>query len=725
MLIVFVPIAYSSADSVSTGSSAQHTYIVTFKDTPSKLLTSNQVSVSGFSHKVFQYAQQHDVKTLPGTVKYNYNIINAVALSLTDSQLSALQSRSDIASIVPDEYINADLVAPSELNGYQTMDKVAVLDNVTPVWSNGFDGTGIKVCIIDSGVDTAAFPELGTKLVAWKDFLNDSQTPYDDYGHGTAMAGIIASTDPTYEGQYKGIAYGANIMSAKVIDSSGSFTYSDMIAALDWAVQNHANVVSMSLSLADHDDAMDQAVTDAVNDGLVVVCSAGNAGEGGLGTIKCPSDATDAITVGSVDINNVVDVWSSRGPTVDGQTKPDIAAIGNVVVVYNVTGTPVSLLAYPVPSLTDQYMALDGTSVSTAQVSGIAALLLQANPKLTPLQVKYAIEGSANRVVTNFPNNDTGWGDVDAGAALNEALSGSIMAPVPSSLSTLTTGAQYVRDTIPATMNAGESYVVSVTIANTGSMPWTADDNIQLAGTSDASQFGDYQFAIPDGIAVKHGDQFTFYFTITAPKEGSYNVEYQMANGDQAFGDSVSKSITVGAPLVTDAQFVSETIPATVAVGQTYTGTVTFENTGTAPWNDANKIRLALYGNTANMGINGDTADMWYQMFKIAPTTTVQPGETYTWTFSFTPTNAGDFWLGYSMANEAQGLSFFGQAQATSNTVTSGMLDAQFVSETIPATVAVGQTYTGTVTFKNTGTTPWDESSMIRLACMVTQLTWE
>ncbi len=165
-----------------------------------------------------------------------------------------------------------------------------------------------------------------------------------------------------------------------------------------------------------------------------------------------------------------------------------------------------------------------------------------------------------------------------------------------------------------------------------------------------------------------------------------------------------------------DAQFVSETIPATVAVGQTYTGTVTFENTGTTPWDESSMIRLAIYGNTANMGINGDTADMWYQMFKIAPTTTVQPGETYTWTFSFTPTNAGDFWLGYSMANEAQGLSFFGQAQATSNTVTSGMLDAQFVSETIPATVAVGQTYTGTVTFENTGTTPWDESSMIRLA---------
>ena len=188
----------------------------------------------------------------------------------------------------------------------------------------------------------------------------------------------------------------------------------------------------MSLSNPDHYQPMDDAVHNAVSSGVVVVCSAGNLGPDS-GTIKCPSDAPDAITVGSVNINNVVSSFSSQGPTWDKRTKPDIMAIGESVVSAMASGvSPLGTVYDP------YYMSLDGTSMSTPQVSGISALLLQANHSLTPLQVKYAIMDTARRPDTNYPNNDSGWGLVDAGAAMSEVLSGTIKQPVPSSTPTPT-----------------------------------------------------------------------------------------------------------------------------------------------------------------------------------------------------------------------------------------------------------------------------------------------
>ena len=135
-LIAFVVPICASADTGSSSASDHHTYIVTFKSNPNKLLTSNDLySVSGFKNKVYQYSKQHDVKSIPGTIKYNYDIINAVAVELNDSQLSALKSRSDVASIIPDSYAHAD----SEISGlpsvFVTLDQVAGMNNVTPLWN--------------------------------------------------------------------------------------------------------------------------------------------------------------------------------------------------------------------------------------------------------------------------------------------------------------------------------------------------------------------------------------------------------------------------------------------------------------------------------------------------------------------------------------------------------------------------------------------------------------
>ena len=228
-LIAFIVPTCASADTAGSSSGDHHTYIVTFKDNPNKLLTSdNQYSVSGFKNKIYQYSKQHDVNSIPGTIKYNYNIINAVAVELNDSQLSALEARSDVASVIPDSYAHADSEISDLSSDYIKLDRVASTDNVTPLWDQGYTGTGINVSIIDSGID-ATSPDLVGKVTQWVDFVNhNNATSYDDFGHGTAMAGIIAGSGAESDGQNKGMAYNANLFSAKVLNVNGVASYSDM-----------------------------------------------------------------------------------------------------------------------------------------------------------------------------------------------------------------------------------------------------------------------------------------------------------------------------------------------------------------------------------------------------------------------------------------------------------------------------------------------------------------
>jgi serine protease AprX len=140
----------------------------------------------------------------------------------------------------------------------------------------------------------------------------------------------------------------------------------------------------MSLSNPTHYQPVDDAVHNAVVNGVVVVCSAGNTGPY-TGSIKCPSDSPDAITVGSTDVYDRISTFSSRGPTWDGRTKPDLVAIGEGVISARasgaIVGTPIS----------QYYSYASGTSASCPQISAACAILLDANPDLSPVDVKNAL----------------------------------------------------------------------------------------------------------------------------------------------------------------------------------------------------------------------------------------------------------------------------------------------------------------------------------------------
>lgn len=284
----------------------------------------------------------------------------------------------------------------------------------------GVTGKGIGVAIIDSGIKT--HNALNNKIIGNVVFAGGGQT--DEYGHGTHVAGIIAGTGSAaskvtnlYNG---GIALGASLINVKVLGADGSGLTSDVIAGIDWVVANQKkyNIRVINLSLGhpvmepSATDPLCEAVARAVQAGIVVVASAGNYGktETGtpvLGAISSPGNSPYAITVGSLNtwstaprVDDTVTTYSSRGPTrFDHRMKPDIVAPGNKIV---------SLLAdssyiqkyYPAGYVagggTNAYYRMSGTSMAAAVVSGAAALLLEANPKLDPRQVKLALQMSAS-----------------------------------------------------------------------------------------------------------------------------------------------------------------------------------------------------------------------------------------------------------------------------------------------------------------------------------------
>jgi len=331
----------------------------------------------------------------------------------------------------------------------------------------GYDGSGIGVAVIDSGVaswhDDLSIPSLpGTQRVdQFVDFVNGGTTAYDDYGHGTHVAGIIAGNGFDSGGARAGIAPGARLLVLKVLDGSGRGRISDVIAALDYVVAYraifHTRIINLSIAAgvfeSYNSDLLTLAAKRAVDEGIVVVASAGNAGRNSTGQtvyqgITAPGNAPWVLTVGASSTQGTVDrgddviaAFSSRGPTaIDARAKPDLVAPGvgteslsapgstlfSTKAQYLLNGT--ALTAYP------PYLSLSGTSQAAPVVAGTVALMLQANPALTPNAVKAILQYTAQ----NYQGYDAltqGAGFLDARGAVDLAryFAASLTTPYPSS----------------------------------------------------------------------------------------------------------------------------------------------------------------------------------------------------------------------------------------------------------------------------------------------------
>jgi serine protease AprX len=290
----------------------------------------------------------------------------------------------------------------------------------------GYTGAGVGVAVIDSGItpwhdDLTVQNRQGQRVAKFVDFVNNLPVKYDDWGHGTHVAGIIAGNGYDSSGARLSIAPKATLVALKALDHEGKGRISNIIAALDWAVANRTQynirVINMSLGAgvfeSYHTDPLTVAAKRAVDAGIVVVASAGNMGKAAngqpqYGAIPAPGNAPWVITVGASSTQGTTDrrddvmaLYSSRGPTmIDYAAKPDLVApgSGSVSLSDKSSALYVTKAAYLVAGKQHlnlnylPYLTMSGTSMAAPVVSGTVALMLEANPSLTPNLVKAILQ---------------------------------------------------------------------------------------------------------------------------------------------------------------------------------------------------------------------------------------------------------------------------------------------------------------------------------------------
>ena len=391
----------------------------------------------------------------------------------------------------------------------------------------GFDGSGIGVAIVDSGVANW-HDDLGAERVAhFADFVTYLPQPYDDYGHGTHVAGIIAGNGYDSGGARRGVAPGASLIVLKVLDGAGDGFISNVIAAIDYAIdrKDEFNIRVLNLSVAAgvyesfNTDPFTLAAKRAVDAGIVVVTSAGNfgrsdSGQAQYGGITAPGNAPWVVTVGATNHqrtaarrDDAVAPFSSRGPTnIDRAMKPDVVAPGVGIeslaaagsTIYNTN--PRARLSGTVDTATPPYLAMTGTSMAAPVVAGTIALMLEANPSLTPNLVKGILHYTAER----RPRVDAaaqGAGFLNARGAVQLALalgSGEVPGPkdadpTPWSRHILWGNERVHGGVLKATANAWRADVVwgSATTPQGDDVAWgtSADGNAWGVGGGDAIEF--------------------------------------------------------------------------------------------------------------------------------------------------------------------------------------------------------------------------------------------
>ncbi len=277
------------------------------------------------------------------------------------------------------------------------MDNANQTLGVDTLHAKGITGKGVTVCVIDTGI--AQHPDIKDRIVGFQDMVNGKTEAYDDQGHGSHCAGIVAGSGKSSDGKFKGVAPEASLVGVKVLDANGSGTFSNVIKGIQWAVENKEkfsiDVISMSLggpaSKSYKDDPVSQAVEAANAAGITTVVAAGNEGPRG-GTIGTPANAPSVVTVGALDDKGTLSrdddglaYFSSRGPTnVDKLTKPDVLAPG-----VNITS---------LSNKGNGYVSMSGTSMATPFTAGVAALMHQAKPSISPSQVKEVMMQNADKL---------------------------------------------------------------------------------------------------------------------------------------------------------------------------------------------------------------------------------------------------------------------------------------------------------------------------------------
>ena len=407
-------------------------------------------SVGGQRVRIIVQSDEQGLNALTSRLGRGFRrrLANSVALEVERHELDALKRDGSVFHISRDLPVVADMAVTNKVTRAESVWKgtsgLLGLLGGTP----GYKGDGITVAVVDSGI--APHSAIGTRVVARVNFVSSEPGGIgDQFGHGTHVAGMIGgsgaySVTSAYNG---GSAPSVKFVDVRVLGRTGLGYTSEVIAGIDWAIANRARygirIINLSLGRPVAEpvatDPLCQAVSRAVRAGIVVVASAGNNGVTAtgarvLGGISSPGNSPDAITVGAVDTKGTADrsddavaEYSSRGPTrFDFNVKPDVVAPGTRVVSAEVAGSYIAT-NYPswhvAGSGKNSYGRLSGTSMSTAVVSGGIALLLDAEPNLSPAQVKLLMQTGA-RFIPSEGLIGSGTGSVDFAQTMRIADSG-------------------------------------------------------------------------------------------------------------------------------------------------------------------------------------------------------------------------------------------------------------------------------------------------------------
>jgi serine protease AprX len=377
-----------------------------------------------------------------GRVTGELHIFNGLAARLPAGAAARLQSDPAVAAVSLDAPVE-----PQGINAKDVRTAYPFAAGAPLAWNNSSGGgsatgQGVGIAVIDTGI-AGASPDFrvssydASSRVVGSAVVNPLATTAEDtYGHGTHVAGIIAGNGNTrapgdpLRGQYVGIAPEANLVSVKVADDDGNATVLDVIYGLQFVVDHKAdyNIRVANLSLESTDtqpaatDPLDAAAEAAWFAGITVVAAAGNRGTASDAASHAPGNDPYVITVGALDDmgtkprdDDAIASWSGRGVTQDGYAKPDVYAPGAHMVSMLSPGSAFASLC-PQCVVAGEYLQAGGTSMSAPVVSGVAALILERHPWLTPNQVKSLIVRTA-RGLTN------GNGAVDADAAVRNSSS--------------------------------------------------------------------------------------------------------------------------------------------------------------------------------------------------------------------------------------------------------------------------------------------------------------
>jgi Subtilisin-like serine proteases len=375
------------------------------------------------------------VARLGGKITKDLSIINAVAAEMTAGSALHLSRFSSVRWISLDASMMSTACSGC-IDTASLANAYVYSIRANQVWNSSayLQGNGIGVAVVDSGINPNGdlYTIMGVnRQVADVRFNNDhNQTATDGYGHGTHVSSVVGGDGSESGGKYIGVAPMVNIINVKVSNDDGSATMADVVAGLQWVLENkdryNIRVVNLSInsSVAEsyNTSPLDAAVEILWFNKIVVVVSAGNKGSG---AVFPPANDPFVITVGATNdkgtnsiSDDVVASFSGYGKTTDGFNKPDIVAPGTNIIARLVNQNQGLAGAHPLNRVGTDYFVMSGTSMAAPMVSGAIALLLQDEPALTPDQVKYRLMSTANKSWKAYSSDTAGSGYLDVYAAV-------------------------------------------------------------------------------------------------------------------------------------------------------------------------------------------------------------------------------------------------------------------------------------------------------------------